>query len=415
MKCTEDDFRCRYEDTKDIDIYELIANDKEVYEEESKKFSKLEELFTSLLKLAEHNDGELSKYVKIDDSLDIVISFLKSNYKDMYHRFNGVLSNKQIHFISRKDLPEIISYLLDYIYNIVSNDDFTSCDVFERLSNIIYKDLCDSTLNNYVIFLTFLGFDIDDIVSNCIFVSDYELSKKDFIDSIMNNNISSFTSGDEMFICYDNTIKDAFDILHEFVHVDNLCPSNVVHYDENINFGDFVSNRPHNFFFNEIPSIMMEGELFDYLAHNFDYDLSFYLSYRMKIIQNEINGVYLPLINSDKERMIYNEYLDIVKSFLVSSENCSLMYMLIHEHDNSDNKQLSYIFGIIISRYAMTLGKEERNSIFNYVRSKITSDEDYFTLFKNIGLDILDSTDMDKLVSSLYERNRVMKRLIKKR
>ena len=164
MKCTEDDFRCRYEDTKDIDIYELIANDKEVYEEESKKFSKLEELFTSLLKLAEHNDGELSKYVKIEDSLDIVISFLKSNYKDMYYRFMGVLSNKQIHFISRKDLPEIISYLLDYIYNIVSNDDFTSCDVFERLSNIIYKDLCDSTLNNYVIFLTFLGFDIDDIV-----------------------------------------------------------------------------------------------------------------------------------------------------------------------------------------------------------------------------------------------------------
>ena len=66
--------------------------------------------------------------------------------------------------------------------------------------------------------------------------------------------------------------------------------------------------------------------------------------------------------------------------------------------------------------YAMTLSKEERNSIFNYVRSKITSDEDYFTLFKNIGLDILDSTDMDKLVSSLYERNRVMKNsLVKKR
>lgn len=42
MKCTDDEYRCRCEDTKDIDIYELIANDKEVYEEESKKFSSLE-------------------------------------------------------------------------------------------------------------------------------------------------------------------------------------------------------------------------------------------------------------------------------------------------------------------------------------------------------------------------------------
>ena len=66
--------------------------------------------------------------------------------------------------------------------------------------------------------------------------------------------------------------------------------------------------------------------------------------------------------------------------------------------------------------YAMTLSKEERNSIFNYVRSKITSDEDYFTMFKNIGLDILDSNDMDRLICSLYERNRVMKNsLVKKR
>lgn len=412
MKCTEDDFRCRYEDTKDIDIYELIANDKEIYEDESRKFSSLEELFTSLLKLAEHSVDEHSEYVKIDDSLDIVISFFKSYDMNMYYRFMGALSNKQIHFISRSDLPEIIAYFLDYIHNIVSNAVFTSCGVYDMLSKIIYNNLRNSTLNEY---LTFLDLDIKDIVVNCNFVDDYEVSKQNFIDGIMKNNISSHASVNEMFICYDNTIKDVFSILHEFIHVDNLCPSNVVHYDKNINFGDFVSNRPHNFFFNEIPSIMMEGELFDYLASNFDYDLSFYLSYRMKIIQNEIGGVYLPLMNGDKGRMIYNEYLDTVKYFLNSSENCSLMYMLTHEYDNPDNKQLSYIFGTVISRYAMTLSKEERDSIFNYVRSKITSDEDYFTMFKNIGLDILDSTDMDKLVSSLYERNRVMKSLVKKR
>lgn len=416
MKCSGEDLRCRYEYTKDIDIYELIANDKEAYEEESKKFSSLEELFTSLLKLTKHNDEEHRKYVKIDDSLDIVISFLKSNYKDMYYRFMGVLSNKRIHFISRSDLPEIIAYFLDYIYNIVINATFTSCDMFEKLSDIIYDNLCDSTLNEYLTFLSFLGFDINDIVANCGFVSDYELSKKNFIDSIMDSNISSYAAGNEIFICYDNTFKDAFDILHEFIHVDNLCPSNVVHYDENINFGDFVSNRPHNFFFNEIPSIMMEEELYDYLVSNFDYDLSFYFSYRMIFIQDEIESIYLPLMNSDKDRMIYDEYLNTVRSFLISSQNCSLMYMLTHEHDNSDNKQLSYIFGIIISRYAMTLSKEERDSIFNYVRSRITSDEDYFTMFKNIGLDILDSKGINKLLSSLYERNRVMKNsLVKKR
>lgn len=121
-----------------IDIYELIANDKEVYEEESKKFSRLEELFTSLLKLAEHNDEEYSKYVKIDDSLDIVISFLKSNYKDMYYRFMGVLSNKQIHFISYDDLPEMISNLFDYIYNIVNGTDLTSGEVLKQVSDILY-------------------------------------------------------------------------------------------------------------------------------------------------------------------------------------------------------------------------------------------------------------------------------------
>ena len=416
MKCTEEDLRCRYEDTKDIDIYELIANDKEIYEDESKKFSSLEGLFTSLLKLAEHSVDEHSEYVKIDDSLDIVISFLKSYDINMYYRFMGALSNKQIHFISRSDLPEIIAYFLDYIYNIVINATFTSCDVFERLSDIIYDNLSDSTLNEYLTFLSFLGFDINDIVANCGFVSDYELSKKNFIDSVMKSNISSYAAGNEMFIYYDNTIKDAFDILHEFIHVDNLCPSNVAHYDKNINFGDFVSNRPHNFFFNEIPSIMMEEELYDYLVSNFDYDLSFYLSYRMKIIQNEIDGIFLPLMNNDKSRMIYNEYLNTVRSFLISSENCSLMYMLTHEHDNPDNMFFSYIFGTVISRYAMTLSKEERDSIFNYVRSKITSDEDYFTMFKNIGLDILDSNDMDKLICSLYERNRVMKNsLVKKR
>ena len=99
MKCTDDEYRCRYEDTKDTNIYDLINRDKKCFSDESKMFSSLERLFTSLLKLAEHNDEEYSEYIKISDSIDIVVSFLKNNYKDMYYRFMGVLSNKQIHFI----------------------------------------------------------------------------------------------------------------------------------------------------------------------------------------------------------------------------------------------------------------------------------------------------------------------------
>ena len=142
--------------------------------------------------------------------------------------------------------------------------------------------------------------------------------------------------------------------------------------------------------------------------------MSFYLSYRIKRIENEVIGFYLPLMNDVRE--LDNGYIDIVRYSLNRSEKFSLMYMFMYGHDNYDNRHLSYILGVIISMYAMTLSKEERNSIFNYVRSKITSDEDYFTMFKNIGFDILDSNDMDKLICSLYERNRVMKNsLVKKR
>lgn len=412
MKCTDDEYRCRYEDTKDTNIYDLINRDKKCFSDESKMFSSLERLFTSLLKLAEHNDEEYSEYIKISDSIDIIVSFLKNNYKDMYYRFMGVLSNKQIHFISYDDLPEMISNLFDYIYNIVNGTDLTSGEVLKQVSDILYDHLFDSDIFT---FLLYCQLDLEEIIMNCIFVDDYECYKKDFIDSfVKKENISSFATDKEIFVCYDNTIMDVFSILHEFIYLDNLCPDNVIHYDENIYFGDFTSNRPHNFFLNEIPSIMMEGELFDYLSKHYDYDLSFYLSYRIKRIENEVIGFYLPLMNDVRE--LDNGYIDIVRYSLNRSEKFRLMYMFMYEHDNYDNRHLSYILGVIISMYAMTLSKEERNSIFNYVRSKITSDEDYFTMFKNIGLDILDSNDMDKLICSLYERNRVMKNsLVKKR
>ena len=331
----------------------------------------------------------------------------------MYHRFMGVLSNKQVHFVSYNDIPEILSVILDYIYSIAKEIDIsiTSCEVLDKISDIIYHDIYNSELCSYFVFL---NLDINEIVMNCATTDDYEFLKECYIDSIMKFDVSSYAAEDGIFICYNNTIKDAFNILHEFIYLDNLCPGNVIHYDENIYFGDFISNRPYNFFLNEIPSIMMEGELFDYLSKHYDYDLSFYLSYRIKRIENEVIGFYLPLMNDVRE--LDNGYIDIVRYSLNRSEKFSLMYMFMYEHDNYDNRHLSYIFGIIISMYAMTLSKEERDSIFNYVRSKITSDEDYFTMFKNIGLDILDSNDMDKLICSLYERNRVMKNsLVKKR
>ena len=94
MKCTDDEYRCRYEDTKNTNIYDLINRDKKCFPDESKMFSSLERLFVSLLKfagLAGHNDEEHMEYVKIYDSLDIVISFLKSYDMNMYYRFMGFL------------------------------------------------------------------------------------------------------------------------------------------------------------------------------------------------------------------------------------------------------------------------------------------------------------------------------------
>ena len=417
MKCTYDEYRFRCADTKNIDIHELIIKDKEDYFEEVRGFSCLRVLLASLLKFVEYKDDENCKYVNIEDSLEIVISFLKSNYEGMYHRFMGVLSNKQVHFVSYNDIPEILSVILDYIYSIAKEIDIsiTSCEVLDKISDIIYHDIYNSELCSY---LVFLNLDIDEIVMNCATTDDYEFLKECYIDSIMKFDVSSYAAEDGIFICYNNTIKDAFNILHEFIHLDNLCPDNVVHYDELRNYGDYCVNRPYNFFLNEIPSIMMEGELYDYLANNYDYDLSFYLSYRLGLIEKEIKGLFLPIMNisSDNKVEIDDEYIEFVRFLLNSSENFSLMYMFMYEYDNYDNRHLSYILGVIISMYAMTLSKEERDSIFNYVRSKITSDEDYFTMFMNIGLDILDSKDMDKLVSSLYERNSVMKNsLVKKR
>lgn len=412
MKCTDDEYRIRSHDTNNISIKDLILQDKENYFEESKMFSNLEGLFTSLLEFAKDDTKECNEYVKIGDSLDVVISFLKQYDIDMYYRFMGVLSNKQIHFISYDDLAEEISLLFDYIYNIVKNTDFTSCEVLNTISDIIYDNVYDSTLYKY---LTFLNIDINEIITYFAFIDDYESFKDGYISNIIkNSNITSYITDEEIVICYNNTIKDAFDILHEFIHLDNLCPGNVVHYNEKINFGDYKANRPYNFFFNEIPSIMMESELFDYLINNYSYDLSFYLPYRIGLKEDEIRGIYLPFMSDDIN--IYDEYLDFVRDLLNSSENYSLMYMMTYEQDNFDNVYLSYILGIIVSMYAMTLNKEDRANIFNYIRSRITSDDNYFMMFKSIGLDILNSKDMDKLVSSLYDRYDSMNKcLVKKK
>lgn len=412
MKCTDDEYRIRSHDTNNISIKDLILQDKENYFEESKMFSNLEGLFTSLLEFAKDDTKECNEYVKIGDSLDVVISFLKQYDIDMYYRFMGVLSNKQIHFISYDDLAEEISLLFDYIYNIVKNTDFTSCEVLNTISDIIYDNVYDSTLYKY---LTFLNIDINEIITYFAFIDDYESFKDGYISNIIkNSNITSYITDEEIVICYNNTIKDAFDILHEFIHLDNLCPGNVVHYNEKINFGDYKANRPYNFFFNEIPSIMMESELFDYLINNYSYDLSFYLPYRIGLKEDEIRGIYLPFMSDDIN--IYDEYLDFVRDLLNSSENYSLMYMMTYEQDNFDNVYLSYILGIIVSMYAMTLNKDDRVNIFNYIRSRITSDDNYFMMFKSIGLDILNSKDMDKLVSSLYDRYDSMNKcLVKKK
>lgn len=412
MKCTDDEYRIRSYDTNNINIKDLILQDKENYFEESKMFSNLEVLFTSLLEFAKDDTKECNEYVKIGDSLDVVISFLKQYDIDMYYRFMGVLSNKQIHFISYDDLAEEISLLFDYIYNIVKNTDFTSCEVLNTISDIIYDNVYDSTLYKY---LTFLNLDINEIITYFAFIDDYESFKDDYINNIIkNSNITSYITDEEIVICYNNTIKDAFDILHEFIHLDNLCPGNVVHYNEKIDLGDYKANRPYNFFFNEIPSIMMESELFDYLINNYSYNLSFYLPYRIGLKEDEIRGIYLPLMCDDIN--IYDEYLDFVRVLLNSSENYSLMYMMTYEQDNFDNVYLSYILGIIVSMYAMTLNKKDRVNIFNYIRSRITSDDNYFMMFKSIGLDILNSKDMDKLVSSLYDRYDSMNKcLVKKK
>ena len=333
MKCNDDEYRYRSYDTKNISTQDLIIKDKEDYFEENKIFSSLEVLFSSLLKFGEHDIKKCNEYVKIGDSLDIVISFLKQYDIDMYYRFMGVLSNKQIQFVSHDDLVEETSYLLDYIYSIVRNTEFTSCDVLSEISDIIYDNLCDSVLYKY---LTFLNLDINEIVMNFAFVDDYESFKEDYISNIIKNgNITSYATDKEIVICYGNTIKDTFDILHEFIHFDNLCPLNVIHYDEKRDFGDYKANRPYNFFLSEIPSIMMEGELFDYLANNYSYDLSFYLSYRIGHLVNEIKGLYLPLMNDDIN--MSDEYLEFARVLLNSSENYSLMYMMTYEQDNYDN------------------------------------------------------------------------------
>lgn len=410
MKCTEQEYRCR--STNNISIKDLILQDKENYFEESKMFSNLGGLFTPLLEFVKDDRKNCSEYVGIGDSLDIVISFLKQYDIDMYYRFMGVLSNKQVHFISYDDLADEISVFFDYIYNIVKTIDFTSCEVFNITGDIIYDNLCDSVLYKY---LTFLNLGFDEIIMYLAFVDDYESFRDAYISNIIrNSNMTSYTDDREIVICYSNTVKDAFDILHEFIHLDNLCPDNVVHYDEMIDFGDYKANRPYNFFLNEIPSIMMEFELFDYLTNNYSYDLSFYLSYRIGLKEDEIRGIYLPLMSDDVN--ICDEYLEFVRTLFYTSENYSLMYMMIYEQDNFDNVYLSYILGIIISMYAFTLSKEDRVNIFNYIRGRITSDDNYFTVLKNIGFDILNRKDMDNLVSSLYERYNIMNKcLVKKK
>ena len=417
MKCTDEEYRCRDLDTKNVDIHKLIIKDKENYYDEVKMLSCLRILFSSLVKFVSNRDNIVCEYVKLDDSLDIVISFLKQYDVDMYYRFMNVLSNKQIHFISYNDLPEIISFIIDYIYSFVKdiNLSITSCEVLDQISDIIYDNLLDSGIDSY---LAFLNLDISEIIANCISTDDYNFLKECYINSIVEHDVSSYANDNEVFVCYNNTIKDAFDILHEFIHFDNLCPLNVTHYNEIRCIGDYYVTRPYNFFLNEIPSIMMEGELFDYLASNYSYNLSFYLPYRLGLLEGEINGMFLPIMNADNDYgiKIANEYLDYVRFLLNTSENFSLMYMFMYEYDNFDNRHLSYILGIIVSMYTMTLSKEDRVNIFNYIRSRITSDDNYFMLFKSIGLDILNSKDLSKLVSSLYDRYDTMNKcLVKKK
>ena len=64
----------------------------------------------------------------------------------------GVLSNKQIHFISYDDLPEMISNLFDYIYNIVNGTDLTSGEVLKQVSDILYDHLFDSDIFTFLLY-----------------------------------------------------------------------------------------------------------------------------------------------------------------------------------------------------------------------------------------------------------------------
>ncbi len=419
MKCTYEEYKVRCMDTDNVSIYDLIIKDKEDYVDFAKQYSCLGVLFSSLLKFIDNCDKICYQYVSINESLDLVISFLKNNFKDMYYRFMGILTNKQIHFVSYNDLPEIVSCLFDYIYNIINKYDLSiiSANYLNQIIDIIEDNLCDSSLYDY---LLISGIDVDTIVLNIISAENYESLKNEYIKNIVDVGVSSFATDNAIYICYNNTIKDAFNILHEFIHLDNLCPNNVAHVSPYQIEHGYVANRPYNFFLNEIPSIIMEEELYDYLKKNSSYDLSFYLPYRIRDKEQEIKGLYLPIMNMNicSKEGIYEEYLETVRYLYNSSENMSLMYMFTMESDNFDNRQLSYILGIIISMYTMTLNKDERINIFNYIRKRITSRDDYFTLFKNIGIDLTRVEDISKLVCSLYERYDTMKEdnnLVKKK
>lgn len=400
MKCSDEIYNKRYNESRDIDIYELIRRDKEMFLEENNKFSSLYIMFSCMEKFMNNKYNDKYDFVNINNSLEVVISFLRDYNIEYYYKFLEYLTNKKINFISYSELPRELEKLIDYINSVVPKNYLFTTKSLEEFSDVIFDYLYDFPVYKYLILL---GFDVYELICDCIFKSDYEGYKKDTIDIFMNKGANSFATDKEIFICYDNSIKDAFYILHEFIHFDYFSS-----YDCNVSYGEKnVSDRKYNFFLNEIPSIMMEVELYDYLLKNYDYDVSFYLPYRIGLKIDDIRGMYLPIIGMGN---IDNNYIEVIRDFINSSEKNSLMYMLTCEYDNYDNRYLSYIFGIIVGLYSIRLCKDDRVSIFNYIKDRLGSDDSYFSVFDNIGLDICNYDNIVNILNFNVNKDSLVKK-----
>lgn len=383
-------------------IYNKVIEDKETYKELSDNLSCLNILFNTLLKFVGNNNTDNVDKINIKDSLEIVKLFLQNNHKDIYYRFLNVLSNNQIHFISYNDLQEILPYILNYIYNIVSsyNKPLAKKEL-TYLSNSIYDTLLESNLTNY---LTLFDDNLETIIKklSTINPNDYNNIRDNYIKKVVQYSNSSFAIGNDIYIIYYNNIKDVFSILHEFIHPDNISIDNIL---------NSYNQRNYNYYLNEIPSIMMEYELYKYITEYYPYDLSFYLTYRLKSIGEFLEYFYIPTINIQKDNIhkYGKEYLPIIsKIYTKYSQNNSLICMITCESDNSKNLPLSYILAHIISMYAMTLDQTERTKIFNYIRTRITSNDNFFDTFKSIGIDITNVEELSKLTLSLYKQHNSM-------